>query len=428
MQQLILIGLNHKTTPIVLRERLGYYDEPQQVAALHELVARRKLCSEAAFLATCNRLELYACMSAGSSTNSLIDFLSQSTGIAPRGLRLHLYVKPGQSAGEHLFSVASGLDSQVLGEVQILRQVKEAFARASAAGTVGPVLSKLFPWALRAGKRARAETAISAKPVSISSTAVALAAQLLSDLNKRTILLIGAGKMNHLAARLLHDRGLGHLYVANRNQSKAKSLATALGAQTLPFSEVSHALTFIDVVISATSAPGCIITALQVREAMRARRYRKLILIDLAVPRDIDPTVQKIRNVYLYNLDDLKSVSALHFQARQSEIPKVQAIITQEADAFMRWLASMETIPTLTALRAHAERIRQEELHRALRQLERLSDRDKRIVEMLSTRLINKLLHQPTVRLKEQTPAARQLYKEALLQLFGVKAGGEYRD
>ncbi|HIC90390.1 MAG TPA: glutamyl-tRNA reductase, partial [Anaerolineae bacterium] len=317
--------------------------------------------------------------------------------------------------------VACGLDSMVLGESQIQGQVAQAYQLALAHGTAGAVISALFRTALRAGKRARSETDISKHATSISHVAVELALQIFDNLSQKRVLLIGAGEMAELAARDLVDHGVARLLVVNRSRERAVSLAQKFQGEALGWDRLAQALWQADIVISSTAAPHTILDTETIAIAMHMRRNRPLFLIDIAVPRDIDSAVGNLPNVFLYDIDDLQKVVEANLEQRRQEIPRVQAIVKAEVADFMAWFRALDVVPTIVDLRQHAERIREAELQRALRQLSHLSDREQNVIHSLSQRIVNKILHQPTVRLKQHANDGEAYrYAEAIRDLFGL--------
>jgi glutamyl-tRNA reductase len=326
-----------------------------------------------------------------------------------------------EEAVGHLFRVAAGLDSMMLGETQVLGQVRSAYGAARRHGSPGPVLARLFHHALEVGKRAHRETRICQSAGSLSAAAVGLARQTLGDLASRTALVLGAGETSRLAARTLRASGAGTLLVANRTLEQAEAVARAVGGEALPLHGLTPALGRADVVISSTGARSYVLEAPAVRAAMAVRPQRPLYCIDVAVPRDVDPAVAAVPNVHLYNLDDLQAVCADDGDDRSRDVRQVERIVDEEVERFFQWWDAREVVPTITALRAHAESVREAELAKALGRLNGLSERDRETVSALTTAIVNKLLHQPVVRLKERSADhdGRQ-YAPAVRALFGL--------
>ena len=355
---LCAIGLNHSSAPLELRERLAYSDSTRAEA----LSALKGLCSEAVVLDTCNRSEIYAYDPVGRQlAGPLGEFLSAFHNLPADTLQAYLYAFNGPAAVSHLFAVASGIDSLVVGEAQILSQVHDAFAFASTHASCGPVLSALFRQALSAGKRARTETAIGRGAISLGSVGIERAQAILGSLEGRTALLIGAGKMSTLAAHGLQAAGAEPIWVASRTLAHAQELAARIDALPIPFEEMARALKRADVVFTSTAAPHLILTYEMVSTAM-AGREQPLCIIDLALPRDVDPAVADIPGVRLVDLDGLQDDAQQTLAQRRSEVCKVQAIVDEEAESVWRWTRALGVTPTIAALRRRAEQIRQSEL------------------------------------------------------------------
>ena len=413
----ICVGLNHATAPVEEREKLAFSTE-ELPAALADLSAR---LSGAVLLSTCNRTELYTTAAAGSPDDAtFIGLLSaeKSAAIDPGCFYVHRHEK----AAGHLFRVAAGLDSMVIGESQILGQVRDAMSAATNAATLNGVLSRLFHSAISVGKRARTQTAIGRQAVSVSSAAVALAERTLGDLSDRTVLVISAGSTGKLAARSLARNDRSRILVANRTHDRAVELARNIGsnASGLSFDGLPAALAEADIVISGTAAEGFLLGPDQVRPAAAARNGRPLLLIDIAVPRDIDPAVRAIPGVQLFDIDDIEAVSG-DGNARSREVRRAEAIIEEEVAAFMDWWRSLDVVPVIAALRARAETIRERELERALRRLPALDDDARRRIEAMTQAIVKKMLDRPIARLKDGHDAG--LYMEALQDLFEVQSG-----
>jgi glutamyl-tRNA reductase len=421
---IVVVGVDHNTAPIELRERLAC--STRQIPPL--LQAARNVVQECVLLSTCNRVELYAtCTEESQGRASLLRLLSEMRQVPYEELELHSYCYTNQDAVTHLLGVTCGLYSLVPGEPQIQGQVVDALEIAQANGSTGPVLSALFRAAVLTGKRARSETGISRNAASISHVAVQLARHLFSDLNQASVLLIGSGQMSELAARNLRDNGAQKLIIINRTYANAVNLAQSLGAIQRSFNELAAALTEADVVISSTTASRAIITSDLMRQVVAARAGRSLLLIDIALPRDVDPQVAMLPNIHLYNLDDLQLEveKGIHLRLRETE--HVEAIIAEEAANFAHWLASLSVTGTISDLRQHIDALRQQELARTMRQLSpSLSEREVAAVHELTTRLVNKLLHTPMLRLKDAAAAGQgHVYAEAMRYLFGLEEENE---
>jgi glutamyl-tRNA reductase len=403
MSNLVLVGTSHHRAPVELRERVAL--DPAQAAALSAQLG------EAVCLSTCNRTELYVAAedAAEAERAAVAALVALEPDVEPALYRLH-----DDAAALHLFRVAAGLDSLVPGEGEILGQVRNAYE----AGTPGPLLDRLFRQALHAGKKVRTQTAIAESPASVSSAAAALAERVFGDLDGRSILLVGAGKISDLAARNLTSRGARIAYVANRSPARAEGLAERVGGEPVPLDEIEAKLAEADVVVSSTSAPGYVLT----RETVeRARRGRPLLLIDLAVPRDLDPAIHELDGCYLYDIDDLEAVVAETLTGRRLEARKAESIVAAEADAFRAWQASLDVVPAIASLRARADEIREAELRHAESRLGQLTEPQRQAVEALASRIVDKLLHLPTVRMKQAAAAADGVvYAEAVRHLFGL--------
>jgi glutamyl-tRNA reductase len=409
--KITLVGVSHHRAPVALRERVALdLGEASRIAASLAAAAGEAVC-----LSTCNRTELYvaheSALDAGSEARALL--LEREPALENALYELH-----DDAAALHLFRVAAGLDSLVPGEGEILGQVRAAFE----AGVAGPLLGRMFRQALHAGRRARVQTAIGEAPASVSSAAAALANQVFGDLRGRRILLIGAGKVSEQAARNLLSRGAEIAFVANRSPVRAQELAGRFGAAPIPLERIENELMSADILVASTSSPETIVARDQVERAARARRGRPLLLIDLAVPRDLDPEIRTVDGCYLYDLDDLQEVVAQTLSGRRREAEAAETLVAQEAERFRAWQASLDVVPAITSLRAWAEEIRQRELAKAEARLGRLSDAERLAVEAVTAQIVNKLLHRPTMRLKESAAAAEGVvYADAVRHLFGLE-------
>lgn len=406
-----LVGVSHHRAPVELRERvaLGLGEAGAVAAALAERAG------EAVCLSTCNRTELYIAhpepFDAGADARAVL--LEREPELEGALYRLH-----DEAAALHLFRVAAGLDSLVPGEGEILGQVRTAFE----AGTTGPVLDRLFRQALHAGRKVRAQTAIGESPSSVSAAAAALAQQVFGELRGCRVLIVGAGKVSEQAARNLLSRGAEIAFVANRSSVRAEELAGRFGAVPVPLEQIEDELSAADVVVASTSARDLVLRREQVERSLRGRRGRPLLLVDLAVPRDLDSAIGELEGCYLYDIDDLETVVADTLAGRRREAEAAEGLVADEAERFRAWRASLEVVPAIASLRALAEEIRRRELERAEARLGRLSDAERRAVEAMTAQIVNKLLHLPTVRLKEAAAAADGvLYADAVRHLFGLE-------
>jgi glutamyl-tRNA reductase len=417
---IVVVGVDHTTAPIELRERLACSN--RQI--MQSLQVVRQVAQECVLLSTCNRIELYAvCQEADQGGRDLLPLLCEARQVTTDELQAHCYCLQDEQAVAHLFGVACGLYSLVPGEPQIQGQVAEALEVAQSGGYAGPITSALFRAALATGKRARSETGISRNAASVSHVAVQLARNLVPDFHSANVLLVGSGKMSELAARNLCDNGAQHLVIVNRTQAHAIEMAQALQAQHRPFTELEEALIEADVVISSTTAQRTIITAELMQRVMRRRDARSILLVDIALPRDVDPEVALLEGAHLYNIDDLQAEVDKGIRLRLQEVAHVQTIIAVEVENFEHWLASLSVVGTISDLRQHVDQLRQQELTRTLRQLSpTLSEREIAAVRELANRLTNKLLHIPTLRLKDAAAAGQgHIYAEAMRYLFGLE-------
>jgi glutamyl-tRNA reductase len=423
MQNILLIGLNHKVAPVEVRERLAFWPEripPALKALLSDEAAGIK---GAVLLSTCNRTEVYLCArDTGQGELHLFDFLSSHAGLSPEQLRGMIYILQGESAAEHLMQVAAGLDSLILGENEILGQVRSAAEIAQASRASGPILAALFRYALQAGKRARAETEIGRGDISVASIVVEMAEQALGPLHDRTALLIGAGKISSITARALVKAGLRCILIANRTFEKAQKLARNLNGTAVHFDALDEVLTQADIVICSTGAPHLVLHAEAVAKAQQARRGRPLLVADLAVPRDADPNIASIPGVKLVNIDDLEVTVKTGHPVTASICHTVETIVRQELEGFQQWCDTRRCAPVILALHSKAEAIYRSETEQTLRRLGPLTPRQERLVQALGKAIAGKLLHEPTLRLREVSldenlPA----YLEMVQELYGLR-------
>ncbi len=397
---LLLAGVSHRTAPLEVREALAFQKDRlgESLAAL-----RRELGLDEAFiLSTCNRVEIYArAGQGGGDAAALARFLAESHGRAPDDLQRFLYSLEGEQAVRHAFRVAASLDSMVIGEPQILGQVKEAYEIAEQAGTLGSSLNALRNRSLAAAKRARTETGIGHNAVSVSYVAVELARKIFGDLRDRNVLLVGAGKMSELAAKHLVRGGARASVLGGRTFARAEELAAALGGRAAPFEALRDELSRADIVISGTGAPGIVIHKEDVEAARAGRGARPLFLIDIAVPRDVDPAAARLDGVFLYDLDDLKSVAESNLRERRKEAAAAEALVEREVREFLAWQRSLDVVPLLVELRQRAEEIRLAEIDKARKRLGALSSEQEQALQGVTHAIVNKLLHAPTIELKE---------------------------
>jgi glutamyl-tRNA reductase len=416
--RIILVGMNHKTAPVEIRERLQIADGDGG-PALAELLAISEV-REALVLSTCNRVEVLARVTDGDAAAArLKEFIYRHGNLDAVELERCLYVHRDREAVRHLFRVASSLDSLIMGEPQILGQMKEAYRWAVDCRATGVLLNRLIHHSFQTAKRVRSETGIAGNAVSVSFAAVELAKKIFGGLGGKTILLLGAGEMAELVARHLQRQGVERILVANRTYSRAEEMAAAFGGTAVTFDRLSEVLPETDIVIASTGAPGYVITAEMVAAALRRRRNRLLFLIDIAVPRDIDPAAGEIENVYLYNIDHLQDVVDTNRETRRLEAAKAEGIVAQEVDAFEAWFNALAVVPTIVAMREKMEEILRGELERSAHWLGGLPEEDQSRIEGLAVSIVNKILHDPITGLKEESREKDELpYVAAVRRLF----------
>jgi glutamyl-tRNA reductase len=395
---IVVVGLNHETAPVAVREAMAFSKDELRQAL--ERVRREAGLGEAMILSTCNRVEVYG-RSEKSTVRAVAEFLARYHGRAPEETLKHLYLLEGEQAVRHAFRVAASLDSMVLGESQILGQVKDAYEAAERARSLGSVLNGLRTRSIAAAKRARSETAIGRNAVSLSHVAVELATKIFGALHGRSVLLVGAGKMSELAARQMLRRGARASVLGGRTFEKAEQLAMSLGGRAAPFEALRSELTRADIVISGTGAPGTVVLREDVEAAQAARHGRPLFLIDIAVPRDIAEDAGKVAGVFLYDIDDLQQVATANLRERKKESAAAETIVEQEVQDFIEWRRSLEVVPLLVELRKRADEIRRGEIEKARSRLGPLTPEQEKALEAATTAIVNKLLHAPTVRLKQ---------------------------
>jgi glutamyl-tRNA reductase len=425
---IVLVGLNHATAPVEVRERIAFANG-QLEPALRRLVELEGV-AEGAILSTCNRVEVIACGSHPDVVGAVLPrFLAEQHGVDERLLAGHLYVHVGREAVRHLFRVAASLDSMVVGEPQILGQLKTQYAAAAAAGASGNVLHRCFHKSFSVAKRVRSQTGIAEKAVSIGSAAVELACGIFDRLEDKTALLLGAGTMAELTARQLLAQGVGSIMVANRTFDRAIDVARELGGMPLPWEQFGRYLPLADLVVSAVGGDEYVVRPAAVEEAMRERRHRPVFFIDLAVPRSVDPDVNALDGVYLYDVDDLQAVVAENRGARAEEAAKAETMIDAEVDAFWRWLTTLDAVPTIVALREKVEAIRQAEVARMLPAMNLADPRQREVVERLTSAIVAKILHDPlTVLRRHRSDPSQGFYIEAARLLFQLESDADPDD
>ena len=424
--ELLALGVSHKTAPLELRERLAL-PEARATRVLEELTGHEAI-HEAVALFTCNRTELHlVAADAVEAENAALSVLSRQAGIRPTELMGAIYSLRGAEAVSHLFSVAGGLESMIVGEAEIQGQVKRAYELALVAGATGPVSNRLFRDALATGKRVRAETGIGRSHVSVSSVAVALAADFLGgDLAARRVLVVGAGENAELAARALRDRGVSTVFIANRRYDRALGLAQRFGGRAVSFDDLPKQLEQADIVVSSTGAPHQILGREELELVAERRPNRPLVLIDLAVPRDIDPELADCPGIALYDMDDLQRAIARNLGVRTGESEAAGTIVGEEVARYDRWLASLDVVPTISALREQGEQVVEHVLRENESRWESLSAADRERLQAMARAIVSRLLHEPTLRLKDSVgQEASYRYVHALRELFDLPGGDE---
>jgi glutamyl-tRNA reductase len=424
-EQLVLLGVNHKTTPVAVREKIALsegYAEP--LAALKALAGIR----EYYLLSTCNRVELLLVAEPHCQVEEEVRTFLFGNRLSAEECRRYLYVLNGQDAVHHLFMVAASLDSMVVGEAQILGQLKEAYRYAARFGCTGPLLNKLLHKSFSVAKRVRSETGIGSSAVSISYAAVQLAKKIFGNLAEKKVLLIGAGEMAELAAEHLVGQGVRSVTVANRTLSRAVDLAKRFSGQAVSFDELVAQLEQVDIIISSTGASGLILTREQVKPVMRVRRNRPLFFIDIAVPRDLDPGLLEIENVYLYDIDSLSNVVEVNKAEREREAAKAGRIVDEETLKFQRWFQGLAVTPTILALKSKVDAIAQAELERTLARLPEAGALERQALEKMVAAITTKILHDPLMFLKSESCAGRDNSDQKVTtvrELFGLGNGDD---
>ncbi len=428
MINLFSMGVNHRTAPIDVRESIWFSVDETKEALRH---LKERHFSECMLISTCNRTELYGIplseqINETELTRTVIDLKKADAKVQPE----HFVCSFAGKAVQHLFKVSGGIDSMVVGDIQILSQVKEAFNISKEMNTLGLVMSRLMQSALRVGKRARKETSISDGAVSVSYAAVELANKIFEDLSKKSVLLIGAGKTGELTVKHLKAKGVSHLIVANRTREKSEALVGNLGGSVVDYDNFFDALRTVDIVITSVSSPSYILQTEDIQKIMKQRSNNSLFIIDIGVPRNVHPASKKIENVFLYDIDSLAAIVDKNLQKRKAEIPKVTNIIREEMVDFFRWYNSMQVGPAIRDLQAALESIRQQEVEK---NINRFKPEDRELVDLVTKRILNKILHQPMTVLKHGAEDGKKndetfLHVQALRKLFGIKSDGEKAD
>ncbi len=424
MSELLAIGTSYKTAPVEVRERLAL---PESRAAdfLRDLRGETEV-HEAVAVSTCNRTELYLVVGDPVEAEStVLTMLARQAGIRPTGLATAIYSHRNCDAARHLYRVVSGLESMIIGEAEIQGQIKRAYEAALGLETAGPLTNHLFRAALSTGKRVRAETAIGERQLSLPGVAVAMARDQLGDIAGREVVIVGTGETAELTARALADSGTRTVFVANRRRDRALSLARRYGGRTVSFDELPDALLAADIVVAATTSPHLLLEARELATVMTERDGREMLLIDLAVPRDIDSACAGLDGVTLRDIDDLEAVADRNRQVRQAEARRAEGIIAEEIQSFAVWLGSLEVLPTLTALRTHANAIAEHVLTENAGKWESASPRDLDRIEAVARAIVNRLLHDPTLHMKDMRDDRVHARMALVRDLFGLSVGEE---
>jgi len=416
---LTVLGINHRTAPVELRGRVAFPPDKvgQALAELRQLDGIR----EAAILSTCNRTELY-CTSETTSIDNLAEWLGNFHRLQPGSLAPHLYTFQDEPAVRHVFRVAAGLDSMILGEPQILGQMKDCYQQALDSGSIDTLVNRLFQHTFSVAKQVRTDTAIGASPVSVAFAAVSLARQIFGDLARHTALLIGAGETIELTARHLHERQTGKLIIANRTVSRAHDLAAQFGGYGIGLEEIATHLAEADIVIASTGSTATLLEKAAVENALQKRKHRPVLMIDIAVPPDIDQAVAELDDVYLYTVDDLQQVIEENMRSRQEAADQAEEIIEAQAGRFMAWTRSLDAVPTLCAYREHAQALGEAELNRARRLLASGTSPED-VLEQLTRNLVRKLTHNPSVNMRDAVAEGETELLEAIRTLFRLDHG-----
>jgi len=426
---ILLAGLSHRTAPVEVRERFAFcgidldraYDRLKKEASLEGAV----------IINTCNRTEVYAtARDIEQGMEALFAFLQEFSGMDKAELQEYFYHPTCYDAIMHLFRVTSGLDSMIVGEAQIIGQVKDAYQRAMEGQASDSVLNTLFQRAIHIGKKVRTDTNLDRHPVSVSNAAIELARQVLGDLGNKSVLVVGAGEMSEMTTRYLVTQGVSSVIVSNRSYDRALEMAEQFGGRAVRFDRLPDELLNADIVISCTAASHYVMRCDNCREVLAARRGKRIIMVDIAVPRDIDPELQSIDGVYVYDIDDLQNVMDYFLLERQKSIQEAEKIIADELVKFNEWLGSLYVVPVITALKTRAEIIKQNELRRALNRLGKISEREKNILSTMAHAIVNQILHDPIVNLKEMAVSQQgHLYAEVVKKLFDLSSEArEYED
>jgi glutamyl-tRNA reductase len=425
MSELLAIGISHKTAPVALRERLAFSESA--AVELAQRMTATEAVNEAIVLSTCNRTEVYMVGSDPDRAEAeAVNLLAAHAGIRPEALAEEIYAPRNCDAARRLFRVTSGLESMIVGETEVQGQVKRAFEAALKAGCTGPLSNRLWSSALSTGKRVRTETAIGASHVSVPSVAVGIAREALGELRERHVVIIGAGETSELTARALAEEGVGTVFVANRHADRALGVAQRFGGTVVGLDGLPDQLAEADIVVSSTSSPHHIVGRDELAVVLERRRGGKdLILIDIAVPRDIDPRCGELDGVTLYDMDDLQAAVARNIDSRAGEAPRAEAIVEEEIRRFAGWLGRLEALPTVSALREHGDRIVAQVLAENEGRWDTASARDLVRVEAMARSIANRILHEPTIRMRSLTEARSHASLQLVRELFGLRGDDE---
>jgi glutamyl-tRNA reductase len=397
---IVVVGLSHKTAPVDVREKLSF---PEAVVpdALKQLM-RSDVIRESIILSTCNRVEIFAyALDSAEGVEQIQQFIAEYHNLSRESLAQSLYVHVDAQGARHIFRVASSLDSMIVGEPQILGQLKDAFDLALKSKTTGAVLNKLLKKAISVAKRVRTETKIAESAVSISFAAVELARKIFGELGGKTVMLLGAGEMAELAARHLINNGVKTVLVANRTFERAVELATEFNGSAVRFEDFPSEMVMADILICSTGAPVCVVGHDTVSKVLKERRNKPIFMIDISVPRNIDPTVNTLDNVFLYDIDDLQGVVSSNIEGRSREAEKAEELILQEVETYLQWERSLDAVPTIVELREKVDEIRRRELDKTLCQLDGLTEEQRQALDAMSSAIVNKIVHAPIVVLKQ---------------------------
>lgn len=416
--KILVIGLNHKTANVDVRERLAFNGEKLENGVMH--LRNISEVKEVALLSTCNRVEIFTCVNnVAAAAENIKKFLSDFHAISRVDFEKSLYVHPDAEAIKHVFRVAASLDSMVVGEPQILGQLKNAFDFALSKKTTGIMLNQLMKKAISTAKRVRTETKIAENAVSISFAAVELAKKIFIDLAGKSFMLLGAGEMAELAARHLVNNGVTDVMVVNRTYDRGCELANEFNGRAVRFENFLDELVHTDIIICSTGAPTYVLQKEQMQRVMKERKHRPVFIIDISVPRNIDPEINKLENVFLYDVDNLQDVVDTNINERRKEADKAEMIIAEEVEKFIRWMSSLDSVPTIVALRQKAEEIKNEELEKFKTKFPDMDEKKMKAVEYLATSIMNKLIHPPTAALKEDCEDRDELIA-MIKKLYGI--------